>query len=121
MDPIAITEKSSGKSNNGPKKISKTEIYNWVKRIILRLRGTELFGNFNFHVIAKFFWKQSQPWGKLANIYADLICNICENFFSNFFEKQNAKNVTPRIWLIPHYQIFLIILLLITEKKIIHY
>ncbi|KAI6399614.1 hypothetical protein MCOR20_008756 [Pyricularia oryzae] len=104
LDPIAITEEGSGKSNSGPKKISKTEAYSWVKGVVLRSRGTELFGSFNPHVIAELFWEQSQPWGELANAHADLICDICENFLSNLLEKQGAKDVTPRIWLVPHYQ-----------------
>lgn len=121
LDPIAITEEGSGKSNSGPKKISKAEAYSWVKGVVLRSRGTELFGSFNPHVIAKLFWEQSQPWGELANAYADLICDICENFLSNLLEKQGAKDITPRIWLVPHYQISLIVLLLIAEEKVIHY
>lgn len=121
LDPIAITEEGSGKSNSGPKKISKAEAYSWVKGVVLRSRGTELFGSFNPHVIAELFWEQSQPWGELANAHADLICDICENFLSNLFEKQGAKDVTPRIWLVPHYQVSLIVLLLIAEEKVIYH
>lgn len=111
----------SGKSNSGPKKISKAEAYSWVKGVVLRSRGTELFGSFNPHVIAELFWEQSQPWGELANAHADLICDICENFLSNLLEKQGANDVTPRIWLVPHYQVSLIVLLLIAEEKVIHH
>lgn len=100
--------------------MSKAEIYSWVKGVMLRSRGTELFGSFNPHVIAKLFWEQLQPWAELANIYVDLICDICENFLARLLEKKGAKNITPRIWLIPRYQMFLIVLLLIIKETVFH-
>ncbi|TLD09633.1 hypothetical protein PspLS_11704 [Pyricularia sp. CBS 133598] len=91
LDPIDITDEGSGKSNRGPKRMSKAEVYSWVKGVVLRSRGTELFGSFNPHVIAELFWEQSQPWAELANVYVDLICDICENFLSHLLEKKGAK------------------------------
>ncbi|TLD14937.1 hypothetical protein PspLS_10900 [Pyricularia sp. CBS 133598] len=98
LKPIDITEEGSGKSNKGPKRMSKAEAYSWVKAVVLRLRGTELFGSFNPHVIAELFWEQSQPWAELANAHVDLICDICENFLSRLLDKKGAEDVTSRIW-----------------------
>ncbi|ELQ40978.1 interferon-induced GTP-binding protein Mx2 [Pyricularia oryzae Y34] len=98
LDPIDITEEGFGKSNKGPKRMSKAEAYSWVKGVVLRSRGTELFGSFNPHVVAELFWEQSQPWAELANAHVDLICDICESFLTHLLETKGAKDVTPRIW-----------------------
>ncbi|KAI7913417.1 interferon-induced GTP-binding protein Mx2 [Pyricularia oryzae] len=106
LDPIDITDEAFGKSDGGPKRMSKAEAYSW------------LFGSFNPHIIAELFWEQSPPWAELANAHVDLICDICESFcFTKLLEKKGAKDVTSRVWLVPRYQVFLIVLLLIAEER----
>ncbi|KAI6347931.1 hypothetical protein MCOR25_010870 [Pyricularia grisea] len=82
----------------GPKRLSKTKATEWVKRLIQRSRGTELFGSFNPNVIAELFWEQSQPWAKFAESHIDLVSYICEQFYDVLLKKRGAKDVASRIW-----------------------
>lgn len=82
----------------GPKRLSKTKATEWVKRLIQRSRGTELFGSFNPNVIAELFWEQSQPWATFAESHIDLVSYICEQFYDVLLKKRGAKDVASRIW-----------------------
>lgn len=82
----------------GPKRLSKTKVTEWVKRLIQRSRGTKLFGSFNPNVIAELFWEQSQPWAKFAESHIDLVSYICEQFYNVLLKKRGAKDVASRIW-----------------------
>ncbi|TLD03281.1 uncharacterized protein PgNI_12235 [Pyricularia grisea] len=81
-----------------PKKLSKSKATEWVKRLIQRSRGTELFGSFNPKVIAELFWEQSQPWAKFAESHIDLVSYLCEQFYDILLKERGAKDVSSRIW-----------------------
>ncbi|TLS20459.1 uncharacterized protein PpBr36_11348 [Pyricularia pennisetigena] len=81
-----------------PKKFSRSKATEWVKRLIQRSRGTELFGSFNPNVIAELFWEQFQPWAKFAESHIDLVSYLCEQFYDILLKKRGAKDVSSRIW-----------------------
>ncbi|TLD20305.1 hypothetical protein PspLS_08722 [Pyricularia sp. CBS 133598] len=82
-----------------PKKLSKSEATKWVQKVIIRSRGTELFGSYNPSVVAELFWEQSQPWPRLAKSHIECISQICERFLAELVEQKGAKDVVPRIWI----------------------
>lgn len=91
-EPKANSEKPE------PQKLSKAKATEWVRQIILRSRGTELFGSFNPNVVAELFWEQSQPWPRLAKSHIDCISQVCERFLVGLIDQKGAKGVASRIW-----------------------
>lgn len=81
-----------------PVALSKNEALQWVRRTMLRSRGTELVGNFNPHLIAELFWEQSDPWEVLALKHVHKVTRLCEKFVKNLLGSFAPEDVKSRIW-----------------------
>ncbi|ROW11295.1 hypothetical protein VMCG_00863 [Cytospora schulzeri] len=81
-----------------PLDLSRREAMAWVRKMLLRSRGTELIGNFNPHVIAELFWEQSEGWGKLAKTHVEQVSRLCEKFLDNLLERTAPKDLKARVW-----------------------
>jgi hypothetical protein len=63
-----------------PKKLTRQEAIEWVKRTLERSRGYELPGTFQPMLISQLFWEQSQPWGQIASQHVSTIASACKEF-----------------------------------------
>lgn len=81
-----------------PRVLSKEETIGWVRKMLLRSRGTELVGNFNPHLIAELFWEQSEGWEKLAKAHVEKISRLCEKFLDNLLKQMAPQDLKARIW-----------------------
>ncbi|KAK7732539.1 hypothetical protein SLS53_008425 [Cytospora paraplurivora] len=91
-------ERSSASSRSQPRVLSKEETIGWVRKMLLRSRGTELVGNFNPHLIAELFWEQSEGWEKLAKSHVEKISRLCEKFLDNLLKQMAPQDLKARIW-----------------------
>jgi hypothetical protein len=92
------SEPSPTAGRTTPKPLSRREALDWVKKMLLRSRGTELLGNFNPRLIAELFWEQSERWGEMARKHVSLVHSLCEQFVSGLLEKMTPKDVKSRMW-----------------------
>ncbi|CAJ2509310.1 Uu.00g143360.m01.CDS01 [Anthostomella pinea] len=81
-----------------PKALSKKGAMEWVKKMLLRSRGTELLGNFNPHLIGELFWEQSEGWGNLANDHIEQVSQICDKFLAQLLQQKAPQDVKDRLW-----------------------
>ncbi|ROW06353.1 hypothetical protein VPNG_07515 [Cytospora leucostoma] len=81
-----------------PKRLSKKQTTKWVRKMLLRSRGTELVGNFNPHLIAELFWEQSEGWEKLAKAHVEKISRLCQNFVGDLLKQMAPQDLKDRIW-----------------------
>lgn len=81
-----------------PRVFTKNQALQWVRRMLLQSRGSELVGNFNPHLIAELFWEQSDPWEKLAKSHIKQVSRLCEKFLSGVLERNAPKDLKTRIW-----------------------
>ncbi|KAH9875346.1 hypothetical protein J1614_004838 [Plenodomus biglobosus] len=63
-----------------PKKLTRKEGIQWVKKMLERSRGYELPGTFQPMLISQLFWEQSQPWEQLASEHTSKIARACKDF-----------------------------------------
>lgn len=63
-----------------PKKLSRNEAVDWVKKTLQRSRGYELPGTFQPMLISQLFWEQSTPWEELASEHIDKVARACKEF-----------------------------------------
>jgi hypothetical protein len=84
-------------SNLRQQNLAKSEAMDWVKRVLLRSRGTELVGNFNPHVVAELFWEQSERWDRIAREHVEHVSNLCRQFVSNLVSEMAPEDLQSRI------------------------
>jgi hypothetical protein len=84
-------------SNLRPQDLAKSEAMEWVKRVLLRSRGTELVGNFNPHVVAELFWEQSERWDSIAREHVEHVSNLCRQFVSDLVREMAPADLQGRI------------------------
>ncbi|CAA9960015.1 GTP-binding protein [Pyrenophora teres f. maculata] len=63
-----------------PKKLTRKEAVNWVKKTLERSRGYELPGTFQPMLISQLFWEQSNPWQQLAAQHIKKVAEACKDF-----------------------------------------
>ncbi|KNG50264.1 dynamin family protein [Stemphylium lycopersici] len=63
-----------------PKKLTRKEAVNWVKKTLERSRGYELPGTFQPMLISQLFWEQSKPWEELASLHIAQVAQRCKEF-----------------------------------------
>ncbi|XP_014560166.1 hypothetical protein COCVIDRAFT_23652 [Bipolaris victoriae FI3] len=63
-----------------PKKLSRGEAVEWVKKTLEHSRGYELPGTFQPVLISQLFWEQSLPWEDLASLHISKVAQVCRDF-----------------------------------------
>lgn len=100
LDPLAqcpdTTETDGIKSQ--PVSLLKEEALRWVRRVMLRTRGTELIGNFNPQLIAELFWEQSNPWEKLAKDHVQIVSTLCAKFLEDLLSRFAPDDIKGQVW-----------------------
>ncbi|KAI8934760.1 hypothetical protein NX059_008448 [Plenodomus lindquistii] len=86
----SLCKMPENKFSTKPKKLTRAEGIDWVKKSLERARGFELPGTFQPMLISQLFWEQSQPWEKIAAEHVSTISCVCKNFVTAVIE-----NVAP--------------------------
>lgn len=63
-----------------PKKLSRDEAVDWVKKTLERTRGYELPGTFQPMLVSQLFWEQSKPWEEIASDHINKVAAACKEF-----------------------------------------
>ncbi|KAF2131034.1 hypothetical protein P153DRAFT_313280, partial [Dothidotthia symphoricarpi CBS 119687] len=63
-----------------PKKLTREEAIDWVKKTLERSRGYELPGTFQPMLISQLFWEQSLPWEQIASEHISRVARACKEF-----------------------------------------
>ncbi|KAF1830354.1 hypothetical protein BDW02DRAFT_601747 [Decorospora gaudefroyi] len=63
-----------------PRKLTRKESVDWVKKTLERSRGYELPGTFQPILITHLFWEQSSPWKHIASQHIEKVAQVCKKF-----------------------------------------
>lgn len=69
-----------------PKKLTRQEAIEWVKKTLERSRGYELPGTLQPMLISQLFWEQSQPWEQIASQHVSTIASVCKEFIDTVLQ-----------------------------------
>lgn len=97
QDPPTSQASPDAPSDLRPQNLPKSEAMEWVKRVLLRSRGTELVGNFNPHVVAELFWEQSERWDMIAREHVEHVSSLCRQFVSDLVSEMAPDDLQSRI------------------------
>ncbi|KAJ4414972.1 hypothetical protein N0V82_007621 [Gnomoniopsis sp. IMI 355080] len=84
-------------NSKAPKTISKADALQWVGRLLLRSRGTELVGNFNPRLVAELFWEQTEKWEELAKPHIHEVCRSTRAFLVDLLSSRAPEDVHQRM------------------------
>lgn len=80
-----------------PKKLTRDEAVEWVKKLLERSRGYELPGTFQPLLISQLFWEQSEPWEELASLHITKVAQACEEFVDIVLEDTTPVEFRHRL------------------------
>lgn len=78
--------------------LSKENSLNWVRKVLICTRGTELSGNFNPTVIGELFWEQSEKWHDLAQDHGEAVSELCKSFVRDLLKQTCPAEVYERLY-----------------------
>ncbi|CAN9170146.1 unnamed protein product [Alternaria alternata] len=80
-----------------PKKLTRQEAVEWVKKTLERSRGYELPGTFQPMLISQLFWEQSQPWEQIASQHVSTIASACKEFIDTVLQDAAPSEFKDRL------------------------
>ncbi|EMD86682.1 hypothetical protein COCHEDRAFT_1023891 [Bipolaris maydis C5] len=80
-----------------PKKLTRGEAIEWVKKTLERSRGHELPGTFQPMLISQLFWEQSQPWEQIASQHVSTIASACKEFIDAVLQDAAPSEFKDRL------------------------
>ncbi|USP81055.1 hypothetical protein yc1106_08329 [Curvularia clavata] len=80
-----------------PKKLTRDEAIQWVKKTLERSRGYELPGTFQPLLISQLFWEQSGLWEEIASQHIFNLARACKEFAYTVVETTAPADFKDRI------------------------
>jgi hypothetical protein len=80
-----------------PKKLTRQEAIEWVKKTLERSRGYELPGTLQPMLISQLFWEQSQPWEQIASQHVSTIASVCKEFIDTVLQDAAPSEFKDRL------------------------
>lgn len=80
-----------------PKELNHKEAINWVKAVLVRSRGKELYGNYIPLLIGELFREQATKWNKMATDHVELVHDVCTRFLQQLLADKCIEDVESRL------------------------